>query len=380
MSVHEPTELERAGSVALPPADALDGAWERVPHPSPAAESHRAEVMSRLGFGKDFTDHMAHAVYTEGRGWHSQRIEPYGPIQMDPAAAVLHYGQEIFEGLKAYRHADGSVWLFRPGYNAARLNASARRLAIPELPVEEFMASLVGLVRADVEWVPDTPGSSLYLRPFVIATEAFLGVRAARQLDYFCIASPSGPYFVNGFQPIRVWVSSDYHRAGPGGTGAAKCGGNYASSLVPKVDAHDRGFDEVCFLDAATNTTIDELGGMNVFVVMADGTVRTPALTGNILEGGTRSAILRLLRDSGVDAREVPIALADLVAGVELGDVAEMFACGTAAVITPIGHLAGDGFAVDIPSGDVTRRTYEAMTAIQLGLAEDPYGWTYRVA
>ena len=372
--------LELAAAQPLPSADELAGRWELHPNPDPASAEERARILDRLSFGIDFTDHMAHASYEEGRGWHAKTIKPYGPLTLDPAAAVLHYGQEVFEGLKAYRHDDGSIWMFRPGYNAHRLNASARRLAIPELPVDDFLASIVGLVRADADWVPSAPGSSLYLRPFVVATEAFLGVRAAKKLDYLCIASPSGPYFINGFQPISVWVSPDYHRAGAGGTGAAKCGGNYASSLVPKLEAHDEGFDEVCFLDAATNRNIDELGGMNVFVVYEDGSVSTPQLTGNILEGGTRGAILRLLRDRGTVVREETIPLADLVSDIETGRAAEVFACGTAAVVTPIGRIAGDGFDVTVQGGDVTKAIYDQVTSIQLGHEPDPYGWTYKIS
>lgn len=372
--------LERAAAQPLPTADDLAGSWDHILNRSPATAKQRDEVFSKLSFGVDFTDHMAHANYDDGRGWHTKVIEPYGPLMLDPAAAVLHYGQEVFEGLKAHRHDDGSIWLFRPGYNAHRFNASARRLAIPELPVDDFLASIVGLVRADAEWVPSMPGASLYLRPFIVATEPFLGVRAARQLDYLCIASPSGPYFVNGFQPISVWVSPDYHRAGTGGTGAAKCGGNYASSLVPKREAHEEGFDEVCFLDAATNENIDELGGMNVFVVYEDGSVSTPALTGTILEGGTRGAILRLLHDRGVTVREETIRLTDLIADIESGNAAEVFACGTAAVVTPIGRIAGAGFDVYTKGRDYTKSIYEQVTAIQLGHEPDPYNWTYRIS
>ncbi|MGO1402503.1 MAG: branched-chain amino acid aminotransferase [Flaviflexus sp.] len=374
------SELEQAAALPLPTADEVAGAWDLHPKKHPATREQREAIFNRLSFGVDYTDHMAHAVYDEGKGWHSKVIEPYGPLTLDPAAAVFHYGQEIFEGLKAYRHDDGSIWSFRPGYNAARLNASARRLAIPELPVEDFLASIVGLVRADADWVPSVPGSSLYLRPFIIATEPFLGVRSARRLDYLCIASPSGPYFVNGFQPISVWVSPDYHRAGPGGTGAAKCGGNYASSLVPKLAAHEEGFDEVCFLDAATNTNVDELGGMNVFVVYEDGSVSTPVLTGNILEGGTRGAILQILRDRGTVVREETIPLQSLIADIESGKVAEVFACGTAAVVTPIGRIAGEGFDVSVTGGDVTKSIYDQVTSIQLGHAPDPYNWTYQLS
>lgn len=370
--------LEERSARLLPSADDLDR-WTRVPHPNPATADERAEVLANLHFGVDFTDNMARATYTAESGWHDCRIEPYGPISLDPAAAVFHYAQEVFEGLKAYRHDDGSVWMFRPAYNAARLAASSERMAIPPLDEDEFLASCVSLVRAEEAWVPTTPGSSLYLRPFIIATEPFLGVRAAKRLDYFVIASPSGPYFERGFTPINVWVSADYHRAGPGGTGAAKCGGNYAASLVPKVKAHDAGYDEVCFLDAETNSAIDELGGMNVFVVHADGSVVTPVLTGNILPGGTRGAILQLLADWGVQVREETVNIDQLIADIESGEVTEMFACGTAAVVTSIGKLDGQGFSCELPAHEVTQKIYEGLTAIQLGHAPDPHGWTFKV-
>ena len=323
---------------------------------------------------------MAPAVWTPDKGWHDFRIEAYGPLSLDPAGAVLHYGQETFEGLKAYRHEDGSIWTFRPTYNAARLNHSNRRLAIPELEHEAFIGSLVNLVRQDAAWVPNAPGSSLYLRPFIFASEAFLGVRAAERYEYLAVASPSGAYFTNGFQPIDVWVEREFHRAGPGGMGDAKTGGNYASSLLPKTIAHEGGYDEVMFLDAATDTNIDELGGMNVFVVMSDGSIRTPKLTGNILAGCTRSSILQLLRDDGADVREETLALADVLAGIESGAVAEMFACGTAAVITSIGSLSGKDFRVEIPGNKLTRTIYDRITGIQLGKVEDRHGWLYRLA
>jgi len=379
-STHTPTDLELAAAAAVPSADELAGAWALQPHPNPASEAERAARLERLGFGVDFTDHMAHATWTVGDGWHNKVIEPYGPLSLDPAGAVLHYGQEVFEGLKAYRHADGSVWTFRPTYNAARLNHSNRRLAIPELPHDDFVASIVGLVRADAQWVPDAPGSSLYLRPFIFASEAFLGVRASTSYEYLVIASPSGPYFAHGFQPINVWVEETYHRAGPGGMGDVKTGGNYAASLLPKVAAHDGGYDEVLFLDAATNTNLDELGGMNVFIVMADGSLKTPRLTGNILPGGTRASIIQLLREQGRSVSEETISLRWLLDAISAGDVAEMFACGTAAVVTAIGALTGEGFHVDIPENTVTRGIYDELTAIQLGEAEDRFGWLYRLA
>lgn len=374
------TDLELASMEAVPAADDLVGTWDARPNPHPASDAEREGVLAAPGFGKRFSDHMAHAVWTPDKGWHDFRIEAYGPLSLDPAGAVLHYGQETFEGLKAYRHEDGSIWTFRPTYNAARLNHSNRRLAIPELEHEAFIGSLVNLVRQDAAWVPNAPGSSLYLRPFIFASEAFLGVRAAERYEYLAVASPSGAYFTNGFQPIDVWVEREFHRAGPGGMGDAKTGGNYASSLLPKTIAHEGGYDEVMFLDAATDTNIDELGGMNVFVVMSDGSIRTPKLTGNILAGCTRSSILQLLRDDGADVREETLALADVLAGIESGAVAEMFACGTAAVITSIGSLSGKDFRVEIPGNKVTRTIYDRITGIQLGKVEDRHGWLYRLA
>lgn len=373
------TQLEIESERPLASADELAGRYALQDHPNLASADEYERRMATLGFGVDFTDYMAHATWTPEEGWHNKRIEPYGPLSLDPAAAVLHYGQEVFEGLKAYRHADGSVWSFRPGYNAARLNMSNRRLAIPELDVDDILASIVDLVRADERWVPSEPGSSLYLRPFVFASEAFLGVRAAKRYEYLVIGSPSGPYFKNGFQPINVWVDREFHRAGPGGMGNVKTGGNYAASLYPKVRASAQGFDEVLFLDAATNATIDELGGMNVFIVMADGSVKTPELSGNILPGGTRSSIIELLEDAGVPVVEESIGFDWLIDGLRSGEVAEMFACGTAAVVTAIGSLTFDGGKVEVPVGPVTRDVYAKLTDIQLGRAEDTHGWLYRL-
>ena len=377
---YELTQLDKEAAAPMPSADELAGTFELVKSDHERTDAEAAELMKDMGFGVEFSDYMAHATWTAEKGWHDKRIEPYGPLPLDPAGSVLHYGQEVFEGLKAYRHEDGSVWSFRPAYNAARLNNSSRRLAVPELPHEDFMASIVDLVRADERYVPTGEGTSLYLRPFIFASEAFLGVRSASRFEYLVIASPSGAYFENGFTPVNIWVERDYHRAGPGGMGDAKTGGNYAASLLPKVIAHDKGYDECLFLDAATNTNIDELGGMNVFVVMADGSVKTPKLTGNILPGGTRSSILQLLESQGVKATEETIAYDELIKGIEKGDVAEMFACGTAAVVTSIGSLTGEDFHIELEMGEVTKKVYKDLTDIQLGRAEDKFGWLYRLA
>lgn len=346
------------------------------------SDAARAEVLGRLSFGVDFTDHMARAIYTVGQGWHDRELVPYGPLRLTPATSVLHYGQEIFEGLKAYRHADGSIWTFRPEQNAARFNRSARRLAMPELPEEDFLGSIVALVSADREWVPDTEGATLYIRPFAFASEEFLGVRSAHEITYLVIGSPVGPYFRKGFKPVAIWVSTDYHRAGPGGTGAAKTAGNYAASLLPQDEACAQGCEQVCFLDGATNTLLEELGGMNVFVVDAEGSVRTPWLSGTILEGVTRSSVIQLLRDEGRTVTETQVPLADLLDDIRSGRVAELFACGTAAVVTPIGRLAGRDFDLTLGAGEpgpVTSGLYHHLTDIQYGRAADPYGWLYRL-
>ena len=373
------TSLARAAEVPVPKADAIAGRFPLTANPSPVAEDERAGVLANLHFGDYFTDHMAHARWTQGEGWGDYGVVPYGELSLSPATAVLHYGQEIFEGIKAYRHDDGSVWTFRPRYNAARLNASARRLALPELPEDDFVASLVDLVRADAAWVPSGEGESLYLRPFAFASEAFLGVRPSKVVDYYVIASPSGSYFTNGLEPISIWVTTEYHRAGRGGTGAAKTGGNYASSLLPQQEAYAQGCDQVCFLDDVSQRNLEELGGMNIMVVDADGTVRTPRLTGTILEGSTRSAIIRLLRDSGRSVVEDTISLQGLLADIESGRVSEVFACGTAAVVAPLGHLKGEGFDARIEGSEVTRQIHDRLTSIQAGHAEDPYGWMYQL-
>jgi branched-chain amino acid aminotransferase len=265
--------------------------FTRLPHPAPLAVEDRAAVLADPGFGKSFTDHMIVVDWSEEAGWHNATLAPYGPIPLDPAASVLHYAQEIFEGLKAYRLKDGGIALFRPEANAQRFNASARRLAMPELPEALFVAAIEELVAADADWFPTVEGGSLYLRPFMIATEAFLGVRPAKSYKFIVIASPAGNYFKSGAPAVSIWVS-DYTRAAPGGTGAAKCGGNYAASLVPTAEAFAKGHDQVLFLDAAEHKWVEELGGMNLFFVFSDGSLVTPALTGTILPGITRDSLL----------------------------------------------------------------------------------------
>ncbi|MFM5886391.1 MAG: branched-chain amino acid aminotransferase, partial [Novosphingobium sp.] len=313
--------------------------FTRLPHPAPTAADVRAAVLADPGFGKAFSDHMVTIDWEEGRGWHNATIGPRGPLSLDPAAAVLHYAQEIFEGLKAYRLADGSTALFRPEANAARFNASAERLAMPALPEATFVDAIKELVRADADWFPAIEGGSLYLRPFMIATEAFLGVRPAKSFKFIVIASPAGNYFKSGAPAVSIWVS-DYTRAAPGGTGAAKCGGNYAASLVPTAEAFARGHDQVLFLDAAEHKWVEELGGMNLFFAFDDGRLITPPLGGTILPGITRDSLIALAREEGLAVSEEPYSLDAWRADAASGHLVEAFACGTAAVVTPVGTVA----------------------------------------
>ena len=353
----------------------------RADHPGPMSGDARAAVLSNPGFGLSFSDHMVTIDWTEDKGWHDAKVGPYGPITIDPATAVLHYAQEIFEGLKAYRQADGSIALFRPEANAARFNASARRLAMPEVPEEVFVESVRQLVLADRDWFPTVEGGSLYLRPFMFASEVFLGVRPAKQYRYMVIASPAGNYFKSGAPAVSIWVST-YSRAAPGGTGAAKCGGNYAASLVPQAEAIERGHDQVVFLDAQENRWVEELGGMNLFFVFADGTLLTPPLTGTILPGITRDSILTLAREEGLTVREERYGIDQWAADARSGELVECFACGTAAVVTPVGHVSGHDVDFAIGSGgpgQLTTRLKDRLVAIQRGTADDDHGWVTRI-
>lgn len=357
-------------------------AFRVVPNPAALDDAARAAALADLKFGTQFTDHMARITWTKDGGWQDKRVEPYGPLQLDPAAAVLHYAQEVFEGLKVYRWADGSLWSFRPEANAERFNRSAYRLALPELPTEDFIGSIEALLAVDAAWVPGVEESSLYLRPFAFASEAFLGVRPSAVVDYLLIASPVGAYFAGGVKSVSIWVAQGYHRAGPGGTGAAKCGGNYAASLLPQMQAYENGCQQVLFLDARDDRYLEELGGMNVFVVRRDGTVETPRLTGTILEGITRASVIRLLEDDNYKVVEKDITMDEVVAGIDSGDVVEVFACGTAAVVTPVGRLASPTFDVTVGdggAGELTMAIRKRLTDIQYGRAEDVYGWMRRV-
>lgn len=375
------------GTVTRPDADVsrVDGPlrWVVDRNPAPVSDAERAALMTDPGFGRHFTDNMATAVWTADAGWHDSRISALRPFELSPASAVLHYGQSIFEGLKAYRHADGSVHLFRPEANAERFARSAHRLALPELPVEDFVASLEELVRTEIDWVPTAGGeTSLYLRPLMFGSESFLGVRPSAVARYSVIASPAGAYFSRGPVPVSLWVSEHYTRAAPGGLGAAKTGGNYAASLLPQQEAVANGCDQVLFLDAVERRWIEELGGMNVFAVRSDGTVVTPPVGGTILEGVTRDAILAFAGEFGHEALEAPVELAELRADVAAGRVTELFACGTAAVVTPVGRIVQSGqedLVVATETGPVTSAIRTALLDLQYGRRPDTAGWLRRV-
>ena len=354
----------------------------RNEHPLPAAE--REAVLEAPVFGTYRTDHQVVCVWEKDKGWVSAEVIPYGPIMMDPAAAVLHYGQEIFEGIKAYRHDDGSIWTFRPYENARRLQASARRMALPELPEELFVESRRQLIAVDGAWVPQPVNEkTLYIRPFEIAAEDFLGVRAAHRAEYRVIASPVGPYFTGGLKPVSIWIALDSARAGKHGTGEAKTGGNYAASLQAQGEGYEQGCSQVMFLDAETGTYIEELGGMNLFFVYKDGHVVTPSLDGTILRGITRKSVVQLIKDRGIEVQERKITLDEMRDDLQSGEITEVFACGTAAVITPVGQFKSRVETIgsaDAEPGALTVSLREELTGIQYGRVEDRHNWMLRLA
>ncbi len=363
-------------------ADAPALTFARIPHPAPTPAAARAAAIADPGFGKVFSDHMVVIDYDAAKGgWHSPRVGPREPIALDPAASVLHYSQEIFEGMKAYKQADGALALFRPQANAARFNASATRMAMPHLAEDLFVEAVRQLVDIDRDWFPAVEGGSLYLRPFMFATEAFLGVRPATQYKFLVIASPAGNYFKSGAPAVSIWIS-DYSRAAPGGTGAAKTGGNYAASLVPTAEAFAKGHDQVLFLDAVEHNWVEELGGMNLFFVFDDGTIATPPLTGTILPGITRDSLIQLAREEGLTLREAPYNIEQWQADAASGRLVEVMACGTAAVVTAVGHVAGPDREFTIGSGgpgQLTTKLREKLVGIQRGAIGDPHGWVMRV-
>jgi branched-chain amino acid aminotransferase len=362
-----------ADSFDLKPGKALKSASER-----------EAILKGTLGFGRLFTEHMVTIRYTGG-AWQRGELVPYGPITLDPAASVLHYGQAIFEGFKAYRQPDGGIATFRPEANGRRFAASARRLAMPELPVELFVGASDVLLKQERDWVPSGAGESMYLRPLMIATEAALGVKPAKEYTFLLFGSPSGDYFPQGVKPVSLWLCTDYVRAAPGGTGEAKCAGNYAASLVAQQRAIDEGCVQVIWLDAVERKWIEEMGGMNLFFVHKTASghkLVTPKLTGTLLAGVTRDSLLKLAGDLGYAVEEKMISVDDWAAGMKDGSIAEVFACGTAAVITPVGEVKFDGGSWQINGGEfgpVARRLREALLSIQYGTSPDPHGWMHRV-
>jgi branched-chain amino acid aminotransferase len=349
--------------------------------------AERERLLAAPGFGQVYTDHMISIRWTEELGWHDARLQPYGPLMLDPATQVFHYAQELFEGLKAYRRADGTIVAFRPYANAGRFTRSCARMAMPPLPEDVFVRSLELLVATDHEWVPTAEGHSLYLRPFMIATQRGLGVNSpSSSYQYIVIASPSAAYFPSGVQPVSVWLSQDYTRAAPGGTGEAKCGGNYAGAFVAQAQAVREGCDQVVWLDANEHRWVEEMGGMNLFFVYgsgADARLLTPALTGTLLPGVTRDSLLTLARDLGIPADEGRISIEEWRDGNASGHLSEVFACGTAAVITPVGRVKGPDGEWLVGSGEpgpVTMRLREELVGIQYGDRPDPYGWIHKIA
>lgn len=355
-----------------------------TPNSHPVAESDRVARIAEGGFGKYYTDNMVVATWNEKSGWSDASLEAYGPLSLDPATSVLHYGQEIFEGMKAYTQPGGGISLFRPTSNAERFNRSAARMALPELPVEDFVSCVTELVKQDRTWVPKNIGESLYLRPFMIATEVGLGVRPANHATFLVIATPASAYF-NPNKAVTVWISTEYVRAAPGGTGEAKTGGNYAGSLLAQKQAATEGCDQVVWLDAIERHWVEEMGGMNLYFVKGSGsgaTIFTPKLTGTLLPGITRDSILALAADLGYKVEEGMISVDDWRQGVASGEITEIFACGTAAVVSPIGaakSAAGMWQTGNGEPGPITMKIRETLLGIQHGTIEDKHGWNVRV-
>jgi len=335
----------------------------------------------KLGFGKIFTDHMFVMNYTEGKGWHDPRIVPFQNISLSPAAMVYHYGQEMFEGLKAYKNPDGNVYLFRPDMNAKRTNATNERLVIPQLPEEDFVQAVSAVVDVDRDWIPEEPGTSLYIRPFIIATDEFLGVAPSKTYLFMVILSPSGAYYESGLAPVGIWIEDEYVRAVRGGMGFAKTGGNYAASLIAQQKAHDAGFSQVLWLDGVERKYIEEVGAMNIFFKIA-GKVITPSLNGSILPGITRNSTIQLCKDWGYEVEERKISADELLEAQKNGTLEECFGTGTAAVISPVGKLRFQDEVMEINGGNIgclSQKLYDTITGIQTGRLPDERGWRVKV-
>jgi branched-chain amino acid aminotransferase len=355
-----------------------------TPSTTALSDTERAEAMRVLAFGRTFTDHMVTIPYRDG-AWQQGELKAYGPLSLDPSASSLHYGQAIFEGFKAFSQPDGSIATFRADQNADRFNRSAARLAMPALPPELFMEAADALITLDSKWVPQNVGESLYLRPLMIATDPFLGVRPANEYLFVLFASPAGAYFPQGVKPVTVWISEDYVRAAPGGTGEAKCAGNYAASLVAQAQAQEKGCDQVVWIDAVERKYIEEMGGMNLFFVYNEKgktIIVTPQLSGTLLAGITRLSLLQIAKDLGFESEERKISIEDWRNDVASGRMTEAFACGTAAVITPVGHVKANGFEMTINNGEngaVTMAMRDGLLGIQHGTTPDTHGWMHKV-
>lgn len=336
---------------------------------------------SKLGFGQIFTDHMFVMNYDEGQGWHDPRIVPYAPIELDPSAMCLHYGQEVFEGMKAYKTADGSLQLFRPDENFKRLNVSNDRLCIPQIDEAFLVEATKRLVQIDRDWVPSSKDTSLYIRPFIIATDAHLGVHPAHHYLFLMILSPVGPYYPEGLDPVKIYVETNYVRAVRGGTGMAKTAGNYSASLRSQQEAAEQDYTQVLWLDGVERKYIEEVGAMNIFFVI-DGVVVTPALQGSILSGITRKSCLDIVRSWGMKAEERRISIDEVMEAYKAGKLDEVFGTGTAAVISPVGHLRYGDLVMTINDnkiGAISQRLYDELTGIQWGRVEDKFGWTVKI-
>ncbi|MEN9293500.1 MAG: hypothetical protein RIT31_265 [Actinomycetota bacterium] len=355
-----------------------------TPNQNPISYSERDKRVSEPGFGKYYTDNMVVAQWSEATGWQDAELKAYGPLTLDPATMVFHYGQEVFEGMKAYSQPDGGISLFRPEANAKRFAKSAARIALPEMPVDFFVKTVEELVKQEKDWVPKKIGESLYLRPFLIATEVGLGVRPSNHATYVLIATPAAAYF-NAAKAVTVWISTEYVRAALGGTGEAKCGGNYAASLLAQKQAAQQGCDQVAYIDAVERKWVEEMGGMNLYFIKGSGkdaTIMTPKLTGTLLPGITRDSILTLAKDLGYKTEESMISIDQWRDGVKSGEITEIFACGTAAVISAVGaakSAQGTWQTGDGKPGAITNEIRAALLAIQHGTAADKHGWNKRV-
>ena len=351
---------------------------ELIRNPNPA---EKPKDESKLGFGRVFTDHMFTMEWDIGRGWHDAKIEPFGYLSIHPASTVLHYGAEIFEGMKAYRNVRGEIVLFRPQENFARINRSADRMGLPRLDEDFALHALKELIKADADWVPHGEGTSLYIRPFMIGDDEHLGVHGVKHVRYLVILSPSGSYYAAGVNPVDIMIEDEDVRAVRGGTGEAKCGGNYGASVRAGNRAEEKGYAQVLWLDGVERKYIEEVGSMNIMFKIA-GKVVTPALNGSILPGITRKSILELLESEGTPAEERRVSLAELVAAAENGTLEEAWGCGTAAVVSPVGHLMYEGRVYEINGakiGKVTQHLYDTLTGIQWGKLDDPFGWVVPV-